>query len=254
MFLARFKHRGRTYNGVLYPDRNVLVPIRGSIFGEREPTGGEIWVGDVELLPPVVPSKIVCVGKNYADHAREMKGDVPEEPIIFLKPPSAVIGSNQAILKPSWAGRVDYEGELALIIGKTCKDVSPEEAPDYIGGLTCFNDVTARDLQKKDGQWTRGKSFDTFAPMGPWMVDTPDWAGRRIRTRLNGAVVQDSTTDMMVFNPFFLVSFISRVMTLYPGDVIATGTPAGVGPLQGGDEVEVEVEGIGVLKNHVVEV
>ncbi len=252
MLLCRFIAKGRTFNGVYIEAENTIEVIRGSILSNWEPTGMRFWVGDVKLLPPVVPSKIICVGKNYTEHAAEFDSEVPKEPLLFMKPPSAVIGDADEIIIPSWVGRVDYEGELAVIIKKRCKDVTPEDAIDYIAGLTCFNDVTARDLQKKDGQWTRAKGFDTFAPMGPFMLASPDIFDRDIVVRLNGSTVQSASTNDMVFTPAEIISFISKVMTLYPGDVIATGTPAGVGPLSDGDKVEVEITGIGVLTNRVV--
>lgn len=202
------------------------------------------------FLPPVKPEKIVCVGLNYVDHAEELKMELPDEPIIFLKPPSAIIGHEDFIELPN-VGRVDYEGELAVVIAERCKNVSREEAPEYILGYTCFNDVTARDLQRKDGQWTRSKSFDTFAPIGPYVACFKDASNLRIRTRVNGKIVQDSTTANLIFDVPTLVEFVSSVMTLKRGDVIATGTPAGVGELRKGDVVEVEVEGVGVLRNYV---
>ena len=205
---------------------------------------------NVRFLPPVRPEKIVCVGLNYIDHARELNMEIPKEPIIFLKPPSAIIGHEDIIELPD-VGRVDYEGELAVVIAKRCKNVSREEALEYILGYTCFNDVTARDLQRNDGQWTRSKSFDTFAPIGPYVACFKDASGLRIRTKVNGRVVQDSTTSNLIFDIPTLIEFVSSVMTLKEGDVIATGTPAGVGELRSGDVVEVEIEQIGVLRNYV---
>ena len=213
--------------------------------------GEELALQDVELLAPCQPTKIVCVGLNYAEHARELKMQIPEEPIIFLKPPSAILGPAGQIVYPPSSQQVDYEGELGVVIGKRCKDVPANEAEKYILGYTCFNDVTARDLQRKDGQWTRAKSFDTFASFGPWIAKI-DPAHVDIQTRVNGMIMQKSNTFDLIFEVPELLEFISGVMTLEPGDVIATGTPPGVGQLQKGDVVEVEIEGIGVLKNSVV--
>jgi 2-keto-4-pentenoate hydratase/2-oxohepta-3-ene-1,7-dioic acid hydratase in catechol pathway len=194
------------------------------------------------------------VGLNYIDHAKELNMDIPSEPIIFLKPPTAVISHGDAIVYPATSTQVDYEAELAVVIGKRCRHVPKEDAYDYILGYSCFNDVTARDLQRKDGQWTRAKSFDTFAPYGPWIVtkdEVPDPGDLDITLRLNGKVKQDSNTRNLIFDIPTLVEFISGIMTLEEGDVIATGTPPGVGPMERGDSVEVEIEKIGVLENRV---
>jgi 2-keto-4-pentenoate hydratase/2-oxohepta-3-ene-1,7-dioic acid hydratase in catechol pathway len=195
----------------------------------------------LQLLPPVAPSKIVAVGRNYADHAKELGHDTPAEPVIFLKPPSALLPPNGTIVRPPQSQRVDFEGELAIVMGEGGK----------VFGYMCANDVTARDLQKKDVQFTRAKSFDTFAPLGPCIETAVDPNDLDITTRVNGAVKQSGRTSMMVFDCAFIVAFISSVMTLLPGDVILTGTPAGVGPLAAGDVVEVEIEGIGTLRNVV---
>ena len=214
-------------------------------------SGGETFpLEDVTLLPPCLPSKTVCVGLNYVQHAQELKMPLPEEPILFLKPPSAILPPGGQIVYPPSSHQMDYEGELGVVIGKRCRDVTAEEAESYILGYTCFNDVTARDLQRKDGQWTRAKSFDTFAPFGPG-ISRIDPSHARITTRVNGRTVQDSNTSDLIFSVAQLVHFISSVMTLEQGDVIATGTPPGVGPLQRGDRVEVEIEGIGALQNSV---
>jgi len=207
---------------------------------------------EVKILPVSIPTKIIAVGLNYKDHADEMDVKVPEEPIIFMKPSTSVIGHKEKIILPKISKRVDYEGELAVVIGKKCKNIEPEEVEDYILGYTCFNDVTARDLQAKDVQYTRAKSFDTFAPLGPWIENEVDPTNLEIKTYLNDRVVQHSNTKNMVFDAFFLVSYISRIMTLLPGDIIATGTPSGVGPMQNGDVVKVEIEGIGTLENYAV--
>ncbi len=198
-------------------------------------------IASLQLLPPVTPSKIVAVGRNYADHAKELGNDTPAEPVIFLKPPSALLPPNGTIVRPPQSQRVDFEGELAIVIGKQ----------GTVLGYTCANDVTARDLQKKDVQFTRAKSFDTFAPIGPCIETAISPGDLGITTRVNGAVKQSGRTSMMVFDCAFIIAFISSVMTLLPGDVIFTGTPAGVGPLAAGDVVEVEIEGIGVLRNLV---
>jgi len=208
---------------------------------------------DLTILPPAVPSKVVCVGLNYSDHARELGMAIPAYPLIFLKPPSSVIAHLEHIVYPKESKRVDYEAELAVIIGKRCKNVKSEEAEEVIKGYTCFNDVTARDLQQADGQWTRAKGFDTFAPMGPFLMSCDlDVRDLAIKTRVNGEVRQCSNTSNLIFAVPYLIEFISHIMTLEEGDVIATGTPPGVGSLQVGDEVEIEIEGIGILKNRVV--
>ncbi|HUP44359.1 MAG TPA: fumarylacetoacetate hydrolase family protein [Thermoanaerobaculia bacterium] len=219
--------------------------------GKIEEASGEDLPDGVRLLPPVVPSKIVCIGRNYADHVRELGNEVPAEPVIFLKPPSAVIGPEETVVRPPQSERVDFEGELALVIGKPARNIAEGDWRDYVAGFTCANDVTARDLQKKDVQFTRSKSFDTFLPLGPCLAVDLDPAALRISTRVNGQIRQDGNTRQMIFSCGRIAAFISSVMTLYPGDVILTGTPAGVGPLEGGDVVEVEIEGIGTLRNVV---
>ncbi len=200
----------------------------------------------------VAPSKIVGIGQNYRAHAAEMGKGIPEEPMMFLKPPSAVIEDGAPIERPMTYERVDYEGELGVVIGKRARDVSREDALDYVRGYTCVNDVTCRDLQKKDGQWTRGKGFDTFCPIGPRVVAGLDPSSLKITTRVNGVVKQSSSTSDLIFDVPTLISFVSRHMTLEPGDIISTGTPAGVGNLAPGDVVEVEIEGIGILRNPVI--
>ena len=213
--------------------------------------GLEFSLQAVKFLPPVKPSKLICIGVNYRDHAEEFGKEVPDEPIIFMKPESAVIGDGDPIILPPQSERVDYEGELAVVIARKCKNVGYEEAKDFILGYTSFNDVTARDLQFKDGQWTRGKSFDTFAPLGPYVVRNLNPLNLKVETILNGKVVQSSSTSNMAFDAFRLVEFISSIMTLKKGDVIATGTPSGVGPLKHNDVIEVRIEGIGSLRNPV---
>jgi 2-keto-4-pentenoate hydratase/2-oxohepta-3-ene-1,7-dioic acid hydratase in catechol pathway len=199
----------------------------------------------------VAPSKIVCVGRNYAEHAKELGNEAPTEPILFLKPPSAVLAPGGTIVRPPQSQRVDFEGELAIVISRRARGVPRAQWRDYILGFTCANDVTARDLQKKDVQFTRGKSFDTFCPIGPEIETDLDPSALSLVTRVNGEVKQNGNTRDMIFKPDFLIEFITSVMTLCPGDVILTGTPSGVGPLNAGDDVEVEIEGIGTLRNHV---
>lgn len=206
------------------------------------------------LLPPCAPTKIVCVGRNYAEHAKELGNEVPAEPLIFLKPPSSLIASGDAIVYPKLSQRVDFEGELGVVIGKRARNVQPAEASGYILGYTCVNDVTARDLQKKDGQWTRGKGFDTFCAAGPCLIprEEADFAKFRIRTLVDGEVRQDGAATEMLFGVDAIIAYISAFMTLEPGDLIATGTPPGVGPLQPGSKVQIDIAGIGVLENVVV--
>jgi 2-keto-4-pentenoate hydratase/2-oxohepta-3-ene-1,7-dioic acid hydratase in catechol pathway len=206
------------------------------------------------LLPPCSPSKIVCVGRNYAEHAKEMGADVPAEPTIFLKPPTSLIASGDAIVYPRLSKRLDYEGELGVVIGRRAHQVKSAAAEAYILGYTPVNDVTARDLQRKDGQWTRGKGFDTFCPVGPYIVprDQVDPANLRVRTFVDGKKKQDAAIAEMIFSVNDIIEFISAFMTLEPGDLIATGTPSGVGPLEPGSQVRVEIEGVGALENTVV--
>ncbi len=210
-------------------------------------------LNSVRILAPVVPRKIVCIGRNYRDHAAELGNDVPKEPLLFLKAPSAVIGPEEAIRMPQQSQRVDFEGELAVVIGKRASQIgADEDVKPYIRGYTIVNDVTARDLQKSDGQWSRAKGFDTFCPIGPLVTDEIDpAAGITVETRLNGAVKQHGNTRDLIFPIDVLLRYITAAMTLYPGDVIPTGTPAGVAPMQSGDRVEVTIEGIGTLANPV---
>ena len=208
---------------------------------------------DVKLLAPVIPrSKVVCVGKNYADHAAEMGGEVPKEPIIFLKPNTSVIGPNDVIRWPIQSNRVDFEAELAIVISRICKDVPKEKAADVIFGYTIANDVTARDIQKTDGQWTRAKSFDTFCPVGPWIDTEFKPASQRITTVIKGETHQNATLNQMVFDIPTIISFITSVMTLLPGDLILTGTPSGIGPLTPGEDVVVSIQDLGELRNEVI--
>ncbi len=243
---ALVQHEGdRTYLAVLTGDP-LYMPVT--------PTGESVELGDgVRLLAPVIPrSKVVAVGRNYADHAKEMGNDVPSSPLLFLKPNTSVVGPDDPIVLPDFSQEVSYEAELAVVVGRLAKDVSPEAAPAYVLGYTVANDVTARDAQRTDGQWARAKGFDSSCPLGPW-IDTdlnPEDVG--VRSRVNGEVKQDGRTSEMIFDIPFLVSYISEAMTLLPGDVILTGTPAGVGLIDVGDRVECEVEGLGVLSNPVV--
>lgn len=228
------------------PEKRPDVPHVLAVGKDEDPRAGY-------LVPPIAPSKIVCVGRNYADHAAELGNDVPREPLLFLKAPSSVIMNEQPIVLPPQSTRVDHEGELGVIIGKTCKNLDETaDTNEFVFGWTCVNDVTARDLQKKDGQFARAKSFDTFCPIGTTVATDLDTSDLQITTRVNGDVRQDARTSQMVFGVEFLIRYISNMMTLFPGDVIATGTPAGVGPLVAGDVCEVEIEGIGTLKNSVV--
>ena len=206
------------------------------------------------LLPPCVPSKIVCVGRNYADHAKEFNNPTPVEPMIFLKPPSSLIGSGGAIILPKASERVDYEGELGVVIGKRARHVKASDAPGYILGYTCVNDVSARDFQRKDGQWTRGKGFDTFCAVGPCIVprEEVELNKLRVRTFLDGEKKQDAPITDMLFNLNVIIEYVSAFMTLEPGDLIATGTPSGVGPLQPGSNIRIDIEGVGALENSVI--
>jgi len=207
---------------------------------------------EVKLLAPVVPSKVVCVGRNYREHAAELGNKMPEEPLLFLKAPSSVIAAGDSIELPSASQQVEHEGELGVVIGRLTRKLSTDDDPlDYVLGYTCVNDVTARDLQRKDVQFTRGKSFDTFCPVGPWIETEIDPSSVGVETRLNGEVKQKGNTADMAFPVAFLIRYISDIMTLYPGDLIATGTPAGVSRMRPGDTVEVEVNGIGILRNEV---
>jgi 2-keto-4-pentenoate hydratase/2-oxohepta-3-ene-1,7-dioic acid hydratase in catechol pathway len=211
-----------------------------------------LTLSDVELLAPVVPSKIVCVGRNYREHAAELGNKMPDEPLLFLKAPSALIAAGDRIELPRASQQVEHEGELGVVIGRVASKIAADEDPlSYVFGYTCVNDVTARDLQRKDVQFTRGKSFDTFCPVGPWIETELDPANLTVETRLNGEVKQKGNTADMAFSVSFLIRYISEIMTLYPGDLIATGTPAGVSRMKSGDKVEVEVTGIGVLVNEI---
>lgn len=226
--------------------------LEGSPFSEYRRLEANLSQEDVRLLPPVEPSKIICVGRNYVAHAKEHDAEVPKIPLIFLKPPTSVVGQADAIVLPPQSRQVEHEAELAVVIGKRGRWIPPENALEYVLGYTAANDVTARDLQRSDGQWTRGKGFDTFCPLGPWIETEFDPADAMITCHVNGEMRQMASTRDMVFNVRQLIAFASSVMTLLPGDVLLTGTPAGVGPLQNGDVVEVTIEGIGKLSNPVI--
>ncbi|MFA0833155.1 MAG: fumarylacetoacetate hydrolase family protein [Methanobacterium formicicum] len=255
MKILRFKKDGKEKTGVMINGGMVeihlpLIESSCSPFDDLERK--EFYsLDEVKILPPVQPSKVVCVGLNYRDHAEELNMNLPEEPILFLKPPSTVISHEDKIIYPHQSHQVDYEAELAVVIGHEARFVSQEDAFDYISGYTVLNDVTARDLQQKDGQWTRAKSFDTFCPLGPWVETEMDPSKQNISLKLNNEVKQKSNTKNMIFPVDELVEYISNIMTLNPGDVIATGTPPGVGPMKVEDMVEVTVDGIGTLKNEV---
>jgi 2-keto-4-pentenoate hydratase/2-oxohepta-3-ene-1,7-dioic acid hydratase in catechol pathway len=251
MRIVRYSHQGEVGFGI-HEDETVAA-ISPHPFGDFQYTGQELPAGELRLLAPVQPSKVVAIGRNYAEHARELGNEVPPEPVLFLKPPTSVIGPDDPIVRPEGVGRVDYEGELAVIVGKPVRRLDPGEAIQAVLGFTCANDVTARDLQRSDGQWTRGKGFDTFCPLGPWIETDLDSSDLALHTLVNGEVRQHARTSQLEHGVADLMAFVSRVMTLLPGDVLLTGTPAGVGPLEVGDRVEVEVEGIGVLANQVVD-
>ncbi|TAM84924.1 MAG: FAA hydrolase family protein [Jatrophihabitans sp.] len=263
MRIARFIHpaAGTRPSGMLWgtvegeagaPPANLTVAaIDGHPFGAIAFTGERWALPEVRLVAPILPSKVVCIGKNYADHAREMGGEAPPSPVIFLKPSTAVTGPGDPIRLPP-SDRVDHEAELAVVIGAPARDVPPEQAMRHVLGYTCGNDVTARDQQRADVQFTRGKGHDSFCPLGPWIETAIDASDVRVTARVNGDLRQDGRTSQMIHDVPALISFMSHVMTLLPGDVIMTGTPAGVGPIVAGDTVTVEIEGIGALSNPVV--
>jgi len=269
--IARFAHGGDVGYGIVEDaaqdgvagtvtgadsDGLVVAELLGHPFGVGDEairlTGSRWPLADVRLLAPVLPSKVVAIGRNYAEHAAELGNEVPEDPIIFLKPSTAVVGPRDPIVYPSEVSeRVDFEGELAVVIGRLCRQVPPERVPDVVFGYTCANDVTARDLQAKDGQWARAKGFDTFCPLGPWIETDIDPADLELTTIVNGEIRQNSRTSLLLHDVTALITYVSAVMTLLPGDVLLTGTPAGVGPLKDGDEVSVTIEGVGTLTNGV---
>ncbi|WP_038056659.1 fumarylacetoacetate hydrolase family protein [Thermodesulfobacterium hydrogeniphilum] len=249
MKIGRFLVENKVIYGII---KNSEIFEIKSPFEKLELTGKIYSLEEVKVLSPVLPSKIIAVGLNYKNHAEELKMKLPEEPILFLKPSSAVIGPEEDIILPPESKEVHYEGELAVVIGKNIyRPNNFKKVEEAILGYTCFNDVTARDLQRKDGQWTRSKSFNTFAPIGPFIETEVDPNNLKIETKVNGKIKQSSSTKELIFDVFYLVKFISNIMTLYPGDVIATGTPPGVGELKEGDIVEISIENVGVLKNFV---
>ena len=250
MKIVRYQEISSVKWGVI--EGESVREMEGDPFGHFHLSPKAKKLEEVKLIAPCHPSKIVALGLNYRDHAEEVKMAIPEQPLLFMKPSTSVIGPGDAIVYPKMSRRVDYEAELAVVIGKIAKSVPAERAGEYILGYTCLNDVTARDLQPKDGQWTLAKGFDTFAPMGPWIVTDVDPHQLEIATYLNGERRQHSNTKNLIFGPRQLVSFISHVMTLLPGDVIATGTPSGIGRMVIGDKVDVVIEGIGTLSNHVI--
>jgi 2-keto-4-pentenoate hydratase/2-oxohepta-3-ene-1,7-dioic acid hydratase in catechol pathway len=236
-------------------DGEVLALVGRPELGSRATTGSLGPLDELELLAPAEPTKIVCVGRNYAAHAAEHGAEVPPEPLLFLKPPSSVIGPGAPIVLPELSTQVEHEAEVGLVIGTRCRRVSEREAWRHVLGVTCANDVTARDLQRSDNQWTRGKGFDTFCPLGPWIetgLSEERVCGLRLTCRVNGEVRQQGETSRMVFRPSVLIAYITQVMTLEAGDVVLTGTPSGVGPLRAGDSVSVDLEGVGELVNPVV--
>jgi 2-keto-4-pentenoate hydratase/2-oxohepta-3-ene-1,7-dioic acid hydratase in catechol pathway len=249
MRLLRFRYGDRIATGAIERGSDDVRVLKGTFFEDPLPTGEVVPLDDVHLLAPVLPSKLVCVGKNYAAHAAEFGMDVPEEPLLFLKPSTAVIGPNDPIPLLPISRRVDYEGELAVVIGRIARDVRAEDASKYILGYTCANDVTLRDLQKPDDQWARAKGFDGSCPIGPWIETDLDPTDAVVRTRVNGEIRQQASTTDMVFGVATLLEHITTFMTMLPGDLLVTGTPEGVGPLADGDVVEVEVDGVGVLRN-----
>lgn len=247
--IVRLFHEGDVRYGLA--DESTVTLISDEPFAAWE-TEAVIPLPHAQLLSPCVPTKVVCAGINYRGHAKEMGHALPDEPVIFLKPPTAVIGHGAEVHIPQGFTTVDYEGELAVVIGRRTRNVTPEEALEHVLGYTCGNDITNRVLQKKDGQWTRAKSFDTFCPLGPWIETDVDPGELTLQTFVNGELRQSGETSDMIFSVPELVSFVSSVMTLLPGDVVMTGTPAGIGPVVSGDTVEVRIDGIGSLISHIV--
>lgn len=249
MKIIRYQTESGAHYGWLLEDK--VGEIQGQLFGEYRRREAKIPIKDLKLLAPCEPGKIVCVGRNYVEHARELGNDVPKVPLIFLKPPSSIIGQGDSIILPPQSKQVEHEAELVVVIGQRAKQVLAETAREYIFGYTIGNDVTARDLQKVDGQWTRAKGFDTFCSFGPWIDTEFDASDAVVTCRVNGQMRQMASTRDMVFRVGTLIAYISSIMTLEPGDIIFTGTPAGVGELKNGDVVDVEIEGLGKLSNPV---
>ena len=253
MKIYHYQFKGKKYYGILKEEN--LYPVEGSIFRSFKIKNDYIPISEVKLLPPVKPSKIICVGLNYKTHALESKKRTPEEPLLFLKPPTSIIGPNEIIIYPKMSKRIDYEGEVTVVIKKKAYQIKDEkEALSHILGYSCFNDVTARDIQQREGHNTRAKSFDTFAPIGPCIATDLDPFNLKIKTFLNGKLRQSGNTKNLVFSIPYLVKFISHIMTLLPGDIISTGTPSGVGPMSPGDRVDIQIEGIGTLSNTVMKI
>jgi len=250
MKIVRFSVDSKIRYGIL--SAKTIQAVEEKPFRYIKPTDHYYQLSEVKLLAPCRPSKMVALGLNYHSHADEVNAQLPDAPLIFLKPSTALIGPEDNILYPSFSERVDYEGELAVVIKKPAWRVSQEDAPDYILGYTCFNDVTARDLQSRDGQWTRAKGFDTFAAVGPCIETELDPENVTLETYLNGELKQQGNTSDLIYSVRELINFISSVMTLLPGDIIATGTPSGIGPMYPGDTVEIKIESIGTLRNYVV--
>ena len=252
MKFVRFKIK----SGIRYGQvcENHVLEIEGDIFSKYQVTETKHALCALKILSPCVPTKIVAIGLNYRSHAEELGMALPEDPMVFMKPPTAVIGPDEEIIYPEMSSQVDYEGELAVVIGKKCRFVTEEDSEKYIAGYTCFNDVTARDLQKKDVQFTRAKGFDSFAPMGPFIETDINPCNVKIETFLNGEKKQSGNTNDLIFPVRTIVSFLSKIMTLCPGDIIATGTPGGIGPMKRGDVVEVRIEGVGTLQNKVADI
>lgn len=251
MRFAKFALAGEARWGIV--DGPELLVLRGHpLFASAEATGERVALKDVLLLPPTLPTtKIVCIGKNYADHAAEMGGELPPEPLIFLKPSTSLIGDGESIVLPEISERVDFEGELAIVIGEIAKNVSASDALSVVWGYTIANDVTARDIQEKDGQWTRAKGYDTFCPLGPWVETEFEIDGQILETRVDGDTKQHASIDLLIHKVPRIIEHVTQSMTLLPGDVILTGTPAGIGQMVSGDVVEITIEGIGTLTNTV---
>lgn len=256
MKYVRFSRNGESRYGIL--DGNKIAVLNGDLFGEHEESGEVVDLDAVKLLAPCLPSKIMCAGTNYMSHIIECREkmnqdvSVPEHPLIFSKGPNTIADPEQGVIYPTGVNRVDFEGELGVVIGKRCKKATRENAMDYVLGYTCVNDVSARDMQWSDGQWTRGKGLDTFCPMGPIITDEIDAFNSRVITRVNGEVLQDGNSNDLIFDIPALIEYISEWITLEAGDVIATGTPAGVAPVKVGDVIEIEIPGIGILRNTMI--
>ena len=250
MLIACFNYGEGRHWGLVEGEQ--LRRLEGDIFSGISPTEDSIPLAEVDLLPPVQPSKVIAVGLNYVDHIGEAKRDIPQEPVLFLKSPGSLVGHGQPIILPQTDHRIDYEGEVAVVISQVARRVPPEKAYDYILGCTCSGDISDRHIQRSDGQWSRAKSFDTFTPLGPWLATGLNYGDLGLTTHLNGELRQSTRTSKMLFDIPTLIHFISSSMTLYPGDVILTGTPSGVGPLDDGDELSIWVEGVGTLSHPVV--